>query len=99
MRVATGTISHESSTFTPVPTDRRSYESRFGYLPQELDGIGQASQTWGSVRVRVVPTRVSPAASRRRKSSMPSKITRPAGIQNGQRGKDRRFCGRSLVLP
>ena len=41
MRVATGTINHESSTFTPVPTDRRSYESRFGYLPQEVAGIGQ----------------------------------------------------------
>ena len=33
MRVVTGTISHESSTFTPVPTTWRSYrEERFGYL-------------------------------------------------------------------
>jgi len=32
MRIATGAFSHESSTFTPVPTDRASYELRFGYL-------------------------------------------------------------------
>ena len=32
MRVATGTISHESSTFTPVPTERSNYDARFGYL-------------------------------------------------------------------
>ena len=32
MRIVTGAFSHESSTFTPVPTDRASYASRFGYL-------------------------------------------------------------------
>lgn len=32
MRIATGAFSHETSTFTPVPTDRAAYESRFGYL-------------------------------------------------------------------
>ena len=32
MRIATGAFSHESSTFTPVPTDRAAYESRFGCL-------------------------------------------------------------------
>jgi microcystin degradation protein MlrC len=37
MRVAIGAFSHESSTFTPVITDRAAYESRFGYLRgQEL---------------------------------------------------------------
>lgn len=32
MRIATGAFSHETSTFTPVSTDRAAYESRFGYL-------------------------------------------------------------------
>lgn len=37
MRIIIGAFSHESSTFTPVPTDRAAYESRFGYLRgQEL---------------------------------------------------------------
>jgi microcystin degradation protein MlrC len=35
MRILTGTFSHESSTFTPVATDREAYESRFGYLRGE----------------------------------------------------------------
>lgn len=32
MRIVTDTFSHESSTFTPVATDRGAYESRSGYL-------------------------------------------------------------------
>ena len=32
MRIVIGAFSHESSTFTPVATDRAAYESRFGYL-------------------------------------------------------------------
>ena len=32
MRVATGALSHETSTFTPVPTTRESYEARQGFL-------------------------------------------------------------------
>lgn len=32
MRVVTGAISHETSTFTPVPTTWDSYHERFGYL-------------------------------------------------------------------
>ena len=32
MRVVTGTICHESSTFTPVATTWESYRERFGYL-------------------------------------------------------------------
>jgi microcystin degradation protein MlrC len=37
MRVATGAFSHETSTFTTVPTTWESYEDRFGYLRgQEL---------------------------------------------------------------
>jgi len=35
MRIVTGAFSHETSTFTPVPTDRASYESRFGFLRGE----------------------------------------------------------------
>lgn len=49
MRVATGALSHESSTFTPVATDRRSYESRFGYLrgAQVLDTFRGANTPIG----------------------------------------------------
>ena len=32
MRIVTGAISHETSTFTPVPTTRESYGERFGFL-------------------------------------------------------------------
>ncbi|MBT6147331.1 MAG: M81 family metallopeptidase [Gemmatimonadetes bacterium] len=32
MRVATGAISHETSTFTPIPTTRQDYEERYGFL-------------------------------------------------------------------
>ena len=32
MRVATGALSHETSTFTPVQTTRESYEARQGFL-------------------------------------------------------------------
>ncbi|MBM3265806.1 MAG: M81 family metallopeptidase [candidate division Zixibacteria bacterium] len=32
MRVATGTICHETSTFTPVATTRENYKEHFGYL-------------------------------------------------------------------
>lgn len=32
MRIVTGAISHETSTFTTVPTGWKNYESRFGYL-------------------------------------------------------------------
>ncbi len=32
MRIVTGAISHESSTFTPVPTTRASFRDRFGEL-------------------------------------------------------------------
>ena len=32
MRVVSGTISHETSTFTLVPTNWQSFEERFGYL-------------------------------------------------------------------
>ncbi len=32
MRVATGAICHETSTFTTVPTNWDSYRDRFGYL-------------------------------------------------------------------
>ena len=32
MRIVTGAISHETSTFTPVPTTRESYDERFGFL-------------------------------------------------------------------
>ena len=32
MRVATGGISHETSTFTTVPTTRRDFAARSGYL-------------------------------------------------------------------
>jgi len=32
MRVVTGALSHETSTFTPVSTTRESFEERFGYL-------------------------------------------------------------------
>ncbi len=32
MRIVTGSISHESSTFTPVPTTRASFGDRFGEL-------------------------------------------------------------------
>jgi len=32
MRVAVGCISHETSTFTPVPTTWESFEERFGFL-------------------------------------------------------------------
>lgn len=32
MRIVTGGINHETSTFTPVKTTWRSYEERFGYL-------------------------------------------------------------------
>ena len=32
MRVATGCISHETSTFTPVPTTWESFSERFGFL-------------------------------------------------------------------
>lgn len=32
MRIITGAISHETSTFTPVATTRASYEERFGFL-------------------------------------------------------------------
>jgi|TARA_B100000809_G_scaffold240354_1_gene262589 microcystin degradation protein MlrC len=35
MRIVTGAFSHESSTFTPLVTDREAYESRFGYLRGE----------------------------------------------------------------
>ena len=35
MRIVTGAFSHETSTFTPVPTDRASYESHFGFLRGE----------------------------------------------------------------
>ncbi|HIL08842.1 MAG TPA: M81 family peptidase, partial [Candidatus Latescibacteria bacterium] len=39
MRIIIGAISHETSTFTPVPTTRESYEERFGLLrgPQILE--------------------------------------------------------------
>ncbi len=30
MKIVSGTISHESSTFTPLPTTRSSFEDRFG---------------------------------------------------------------------
>ena len=32
MRIIIGAISHETSTFTPVPTTRESYDERFGLL-------------------------------------------------------------------
>jgi microcystin degradation protein MlrC len=32
MRIVTGAISHETSTFTPVPTTWANYHERFGYL-------------------------------------------------------------------
>ncbi len=32
MRVVTGALSHETSTFTPVSTTRENFEERFGYL-------------------------------------------------------------------
>src|SRR5262249_29463618 len=32
MRVVTGAISHETSTFTPVPTTWANYHEHFGYL-------------------------------------------------------------------
>src|SRR5690349_7617910 len=32
MRIVTGAISHETSTFTPVPTTWSSYREHFGYL-------------------------------------------------------------------
>ena len=32
MRVAIGALSHETSTFTPVPTTRQDYEQRYGLL-------------------------------------------------------------------
>jgi len=35
VRVVTGCISHETSTFTPVPTTWESYRERFGYLHGE----------------------------------------------------------------
>ena len=35
MRIATGALSHETSTFTLVPTTRKSYEERYGFLRGE----------------------------------------------------------------
>ncbi len=35
MRVVTGAISHETSTFTPVPTTRENYQQRSGFLRGE----------------------------------------------------------------
>ena len=34
MKVITGAISHETSTFTPVPTTYESFEERFGHVPK-----------------------------------------------------------------
>ena len=36
MRVATGGLSHESSTFTPVPTTVESYRERFLLEGEEI---------------------------------------------------------------
>lgn len=46
MRVATGTICHETSTFTPVATTWESYRERFGYRRgQEILDIFSATNT------------------------------------------------------
>ncbi len=34
MKVITGSISHETSTFTPVPTTYESFQERFGHVPE-----------------------------------------------------------------
>ncbi|MDP6778759.1 MAG: M81 family metallopeptidase [Candidatus Latescibacteria bacterium] len=35
MKVITGAISHETSTFTPIPTAYGSFEERFGHIPMK----------------------------------------------------------------
>ncbi|MFN8488185.1 MAG: M81 family metallopeptidase [Caldilineaceae bacterium] len=42
MRIVTGCISHETSTFTPVATTWASYHDHFGYLK----GAGYRPNKW-----------------------------------------------------
>ena len=46
MRIATGAISHETSTFTPVTTDEASFFERHGRLePDEIIGTFRGTNT------------------------------------------------------